>query len=159
MIKEAFLVCAFALPSAFFNHPKGWSEKEAQIHRQRINKLKDRLVYDMPGYEIEIVEKGPPQGPGWDKIDIVYEGYEIYRRKAGDSGGYDTPGSREAFLEVYRNVHAFLEKQYPGHEFLIISHELSYRPPPGWTLIVHIVWDGYWIFKRPIHGGRLEESA
>ena len=162
MIKEAFLACALALPVAFIHHASGWSEKDANIKREHIKKFKKRLYEDMPGYEIAIVEKGPPaqgDGPPWEKIEIVYEDHYLYRRKVGNSGGHDSPESREAFLEIYRHVHDFLKKQYPSHEFLIISHDFAYVPPPGWTRIVHIVWDSYFIYKRPRRGFPAERNS
>jgi hypothetical protein len=150
-MKSIFLACALALPVASIHHADGWSEKKERIRNYQINRFIKRLRYDMPGYEIQIIEKGPPEGKGWEKVDILYEDYEVYRRpkKSTDFGGFDSPDSREAFLEEYRWIHDFLEKQYPNHEFLIISHELVYQPPPGWTLIVHIVWNGYRIYRRP----------
>ncbi len=65
-----------------------------------------------------------------------------------DSGGHNSPGTREAFIREYEWLRDLLEKQYPDNEFLIIPVAYD-KTPPDWEW-VPFGWDGHLIYKRPL---------
>ena len=67
----------------------------------------------------------------------------------GEEGGYHSPDTAKDFFREYHYIHGFLERKYPGHEFLIIPEQLHKRQPPWPWEELSWQWRGHFIYKRP----------
>ena len=66
-----------------------------------------------------------------------------------DPGGYDSPYTRDSFLEEYRQLKNILEFMYPYHEFLIIPAILHHQHPGQGWIRIPLEWNEHIIYKRP----------